>query len=145
METVKKKNFVYGVGRRKEASAQVRLYTTSAKWGEIELEKGQIWVNKMKAEEYFGKNRELVYTEPLKLTNTLNKFAITIQVSGGGKGGQLGAAVLGISRALNMLDKEKHRLVLKKKGLLTRDPRVRERRKVGMGGKARRRKQSPKR
>ena len=142
----KNKNFVYGVGRRKEASAEVRLYTTSGvKWGEMGVEKGQILVNKMKAQDYFGKDRERIYTEPLVLTNTQDKFAITVKVMGGGKEGQLDAMVLGIARALNTLDREKYRLTLKKKGLLTRDPRVRERRKVGMGGKARRRKQSPKR
>ena len=144
-KTVKNKNFVFGLGRRKEASAEVRIYTASAKWGEIDVEKGQILVNKVKAEEYFGKNKDVVYTQPLRLTNSLGKFAITVRVKGGGKDGQLKAMVLGISRALNLLDKDKHRLVLKKEGLLTRDPRVRERRKVGMGGKSRRRKQSPKR
>lgn len=141
----KVRNLAHGVGRRKEASAEVRFYTSLAKWGEVPVEKGEILVNKIKAEEYFGKTKEVIYTEPLRLTNTQGKFAITVKVSGGGKKGQLEAMVLGISRALNSLDKEKYRLVLKKKGLLTRDPRVRERRKVGMGGKARRKKQSPKR
>ena len=108
-------------------------------------EKGEILVNNKKAAEYFGAESEKVYMEPFRVTNTQDKFAITAKVAGGGKAGQLDAVVLGIARALNTLDREKYRSLLKKKGLLTRDPRVRERRKVGMGGKARRRKQSPKR
>ena len=74
-----------------------------------------------------------------------NKFAITVIVRGGGKFGQLDAMVLGIARALNQLDRDKFRPALKKQGFLTRDSITRERRIVGMGGKARRRKQSPKR
>ena len=66
-------------------------------------------------------------------------------VAGGGLSGQLDAAVLGMARALDKLDPEKFHPILRSKGYLTRDPRTRERRKVGMGGKARRKKQSPKR
>src|SRR3989344_3507251 len=62
-----------------------------------------------------------------------------------GKTGQLDAIILGLARALDKIDREKFHTALKKKGMLTRDPRVKERRKVGMGGKSRRRKQSPKR
>lgn len=83
--------------------------------------------------------------EPFRATNTIGKYSLTIKVEGGGKSGQLEAVVHGISRALQLLDKEKFRPILKKKGFLTRDARVRERRKVGTGGKARRKKQSPKR
>jgi small subunit ribosomal protein S9 len=79
------------------------------------------------------------------LTSQDNKFAVAIKVSGGGKMGQLDSAVLGIARALDKIDKENFHSALKKKGMFNRDPRVRERRKVGMGGKSRRRKQSPKR
>ena len=139
------KDFIFGLGRRKSASAEVRLYEKAAKWGEMVAEKGEILVNNKKAAEYFGAESEKVYMEPFRVTNTQDKFAITAKVAGGGKAGQLDAVVLGIARALNTLDREKYRSLLKKKGLLTRDPRVRERRKVGMGGKARRRKQSPKR
>ena len=139
------KDFIFGLGRRKSASAEVRLYEKAAKWGEMVAEKGEILVNNKKAAEYFGAESEKVYMEPFRVTNTQNKFAITAKVSGGGKAGQLDAVVLGIARALNTLDREQYRSPLKRKGLLTRDPRVRERRKVGMGGKSRRRKQSPKR
>jgi len=86
-----------------------------------------------------------MYAEPFRVTNTINKYTVTVKVTGGGKMGQLKAVVLGISNALALVDEEKHRGVLKTKGFLTRDPRVRERRKVGTGGKARRKKQSPKR
>ena len=140
-----KKNFVFALGRRKAASAEVRLYEKAAKWGEIVVEKGEILVNSIKAADYFGKASERVYMEPLRVADVIGKFAITARVTGGGKRGQLDALVLGIARALNTLDREKYRSLLKKEGLLTRDPRVRERRKVGMGGKSRRRKQSPKR
>ena len=146
MNKIADKSLVFALGRRKAASAEVRLYTEkSAKWGEMVVEKGEIFVNNKKAADYFGKENEIVYMEPLRVTNTQGKFAITAKVAGGGKKGQLDAVVLGIARALNTLDREKYRSILKNKGLLTRDPRVRERRKVGMGGKARRRKQSPKR
>ena len=77
--------------------------------------------------------------------NVINKYKITIKVSGSGKNGQVEAVVHGISRALVALDEEKYRLTLKKRGFLTRDPRAKERRKAGMGGKARRKRQSPRR
>lgn len=141
-----KKEYVFAVGRRKEAVARVRLYQTdNISWNGIVVNKGDIFVNKKKAEDYFGEGNTNVYREPLHITNTEKKFAITVVVAGGGKMGQLDATALGIARTLNKLDREKFRPILKKKGFLTRDPRVRERRKVGMGGKARRRKQSPKR
>ena len=75
----------------------------------------------------------------------MGKYYVTVKVVGGGKKGQLGATVHGIARALAKLDADTLRAPLKKAGLLTRDSRVRERRKVGTGGKARRKKQSPKR
>lgn len=142
-----KKDYIFAVGRRKEAVARVRFYSTSNNtlWSGIVVNKGDIFVNKKKAEDYFGKTAVKVYGEPLRITNTEKKFAITVVVAGGGKTGQLDAMVLGISRTLDKLDSEKFRPILKKKGFLTRDPRVRERRKVGMGGKARRKRQSPKR
>lgn len=85
------------------------------------------------------------WQKPFKTTDTLGKYYITVKVSGGGKKGQLDAVVLGISRALSLLKPDKHREPLKKAGLLTRDSRIRERRMVGTGGRARRQKQSPKR
>lgn len=143
---VAKKDYVFAVGRRKEAVARVRLYPKdSIVWGGVEVKKGDIIVNKRSALEYFGKEAEKSFKSPLTVTNTEKKFAITVVAVSGGKAGQLGATILGIARALDKFDKEKFHSILKKKGLLTRDPRVRERRKVGMGGKARRKKQSPKR
>jgi len=140
------KNYIFAVGRRKESVARVRLYQNdNILWGEIVINRGDIFVNKKRAEEYFGERGVRVYIEPLRVTNTEKKFAITVLVAGGGKMGQLDAVTLGIARALDKLDRDKFRPTLKKKGFLTRDPRVKERRKVGMGGKARRKKQSPKR
>lgn len=143
-----KKNFIFAVGRRREAVARVRLYVNPKEdvvWGELSLKKGDIVVNQLPIEKYFATQvSKASYTEPFRITNTLGKLVATIKVEGGGKQGQLGAIVQGITRALVLYDKD-FRPVLKKKGLLTRDARVRERRKVGMGGKARRKKQSPKR
>ena len=145
-KSTSKKDYISAIGRRKESVARVRLYkNNNVLWNGIAINKGEISVNKKMAHEYFGAQAEKVYKEPLRITNTGKNFAITVLVSGGGKMGQLDATVLGIARALDKVDHEKFRPILKKKGLLTRDPRVRERRKVGMGGKARRRKQSPKR
>ncbi len=140
------KDYVFAIGRRKSSTAQVRLYKKDATvWGGTLVKKGEFFVNKKTALEYFGKSFEKAYVQPFQITSSENKFAVSIQVSGGGKMGQLDAAILAIARALDKVDKEKFHSTLKKKGMLTRDPRVRERRKVGMGGKARRRKQSPKR
>jgi small subunit ribosomal protein S9 len=140
------KDFIFGLGRRKSSSAEVRLYKKDTTvWGGTEVGRGEFLVNNKPALEYFGKSFESVYKEPLHVTNVVDKFAVSIKVRGGGKAGQLEAVVLGLARALDKVDKEKFHSILKKKGMLTRDPRVRERRKVGMGGKSRRRKQSPKR
>jgi small subunit ribosomal protein S9 len=143
-----KKGFVFAVGRRKDAVARVRLYETIKDdvtvLGE-KIKKGQLFVNDKKIEDYFaGKVFSSIYLEPLRITNNLDKYAITVKVVGGGQKGQLIAVVHGISRALSAIDL-KNRAILKKKGLLTRDARVRQRRNVGMGGKSRRAKQSPKR
>lgn len=143
---VAKKEYIFAVGRRKESVARVRLYPKgSVVWEGLEVKKGDIIVNKKKALEYFGSESERVFREPLIVTNTERQFAITVVVRSGGKAGQLGATSLGIARALDTFDKEKFHSILKKRSLLTRDARARERRKVGMGGKARRKKQSPKR
>lgn len=144
---VKKKEYVLGVGRRLEAVARVRLYSKeSIQLNDLEMKKGEIYVNSLPALKYFGSLiAEVVYLGPLKATSTLGKFIISIKVEGGGKSGQLGAVVHGIARALNLIDREKYHSVLRKNGFLTRDSRIRQRRKVGMGGKSRRKKQSPKR
>lgn len=128
--------FIFAVGRRKEAVARVRLCKG----------KGEIIVNNQPIEEYFpGVMAKKLYTTPFEITQTEGKYYATVKVEGGGKSGQLGAVIHGFSRALAQADSEKLRPLLKKQGLLTRDSRTRERRKVGMGGKARRKKQSPKR
>lgn len=142
----KEKDYVFAIGRRKSSTAEVRLYKKDATvWGGTAVAKGEFVVNNKTALEYFGKSFEKIYREPFQITSAENKYAVSIKVSGGGKMGQLDAAVLAIARALDKIDKENFHSILKKNGMLTRDPRVRERRKVGMGGKARRRKQSPKR
>lgn len=144
-----KRDYIYAVGRRREASARVRLYSSvkdGQTWGEVAISKDQMLVNGMPVEHYFsGPIAKQRYQLPLVLTNTLGKYAVTIKVEGGGKAGQLDALVMGLARALSLADKEKNRPVLKAKGLLKMDARARERRKVGTGGKARRKKQSPKR
>jgi len=144
-----KRDYIFAVGRRREAVARVRLYTfikPDTKWGDLPVSKEQMLVNGMPIERYFsGPIAKSIYIKPFTLTGTLGKYAITIKVDGGGKNGQLAAAVHGISRVLAKHDVKKLRPSLKKAGLLTRNARVRERRKVGTGGKARRAKQSPKR
>ncbi len=146
--TKKYKDFMFAVGRRRSAVARVRVYskvTDGLKFEEYVVKKGDIVVNGKNVNEYFsGKVSQSVYEQPLKLTNNFNKYAITAKVAGGGQQAQLGAFVLGMSRALAAID-EDSKPILRKKDLLTRDPRVRERRKVGMGGKSRAKKQSPKR
>ncbi len=142
------KNFISAVGRRRAAVARVRVYSKvpdSLKFGDYLVKKGDLVVNGKNISEYFsGKVLRAIYEQPLKVANALSKYTITAKVEGGGLRAQLDAWVLGVSRALVAGD-ETIKPVLRKKGLLTRNPRVRERRKVGMGGKARRRKQSPKR
>ncbi|MEK7119097.1 MAG: 30S ribosomal protein S9, partial [Patescibacteria group bacterium] len=86
-----------------------------------------------------------MYLEPFRTTNTVGRFAVSVQAAGGGLSGQLGAVIHGISRALEKVDKEKFRPILKKRGFMTRDPRAKQRRKAGYAGKSRARKQSPKR
>jgi small subunit ribosomal protein S9 len=143
-----KKEYIFSVGKNKEAVARLRLYQ-SVKNGltlnGVEVNKGEIYINNKKLNEYFGgESANARFLEPFKLTNTLDKFTLTLRVKGGGKAGQLDAAIHAIARALSLMD-PKNRQILKKRGFLTRDARVRERRKVGMGGKARRKRQSPKR
>jgi small subunit ribosomal protein S9 len=144
-----KKDFTYAVGKQKEAAARVRLYPTvkeGMKWGEYTITKEQMLVNEKPIEHYFkGQLAKVSYMKPLELTETVGKFAFTIRVAGGGISSQLNAVIKGIARALSFHDPKKFRKILKDKGFLTRDARVRERRKVGTGGKARRKKQSPKR
>ncbi len=147
----KKSPFTYyeGIGRRKSSTARVRLYVTTGKkeivLRETKIKKGDIIVNGKTIEDYLQSNlANYRYNLPLELTDSTARFAISIVLSGGGKIGQLDAIVLGLARALEKVDGN-NRTTLKTHGLLTRDSRERERRKPGMGGKARRKKQSPKR
>ena len=137
------------VGRRKTATARVRLYVVKEESMTIDgvnVAKGAVIVNGLPAEKYFpGETMKKEYSEPFRTTNTLNRFAVSVRTSGGGLSGQLDALILGVSRALEVLDKEKYRPILKKRGFMKRDPRAKERRKAGFAHKARARKQSPKR
>ena len=131
-----KKDYIYAVGRRKTATARVRLF----------LKTGENMVNGIAAEKYFpGSLNSSFYLQPLSLTKTADKFSFSARVEGSGKRSQLQAVIHGLARALCAHDTEGFRPILKQNGLLTRDARVRERRNVGTGGKARRQKQSPKR
>ncbi|MBI4999522.1 30S ribosomal protein S9 [Candidatus Gottesmanbacteria bacterium] len=133
----KKPSFYQAVGRRKEATARVRLNLGG---------NGEFIVNEQPVEKYFpGEVAKIAYLRPFQLTDSLGRFRVTVKVEGGGLSGQLGAVIHGIARALEKIDKEKYRPILKKAGLLTRDPRAKERRKAGFAGKARKKKQSPKR
>jgi len=150
--TKKTKDVKYyeAVGRRKQSIARVRLYLPTREKtvsvNELKIKIGEIFVNKKSIEKVFPAPYEREsYLLPLRLTNNLDRFAISIMIKGGGVKGQLDAIIHGLSRALELVDKENYRPILKKEGLLTRDPRKKERRKVGTGGKARRAKQSPKR
>ena len=131
-----KPTFFSAVGRRKEAVAKVRLVT----------DKGHMTVNGKLINEYFaGPIFQKSYQKPFEITSTLGLYSACIKVTGGGFMSQLGAVVHGLSRALSKADTEKFRTLLKKEGLLTRDPRAKERRKYGLAQKARAGKQSPKR
>lgn len=135
--TVKKKEskFISVVGRRKEAVARVRLMEGN----------GQVTVNGKPIVEYFsGAVFQRLYSKPLEITKTLGKYAISVKVEGGGRVSQLGAVIHGLARVLSKSNPEL-RVILKREGLLTRDARVKERRKFGLAGKARAKKQSPKR
>jgi len=131
-----KKPLVKVMGSRKRAKARVWLYRG----------KGEVLVNDQKATDYFpGQVNQILLNRPFAITGTEGKFYATIKVNGGGPSSQLGAVVHGLARALAALDREKYRSPLKKAGLLTRDPREKERRKPGRAGKARAKRQSPKR
>lgn len=144
-----KVSYYEAIGRRREATARVRLYVVTGETvtvGGKELPKGAFVVNSREAEKYFpGEVNKKMYLEPFRTTNTVGRFVTSILVSGGGLNGQLGAVIHAISRALLKVDVEKFRPILKKRGFLKRDPRAKQRRKAGFAGKARARKQSPKR
>jgi small subunit ribosomal protein S9 len=128
--------YVEAIGRRKVASARVRIYDKP----------GDFVVNDQAIGQYFGniKNAAVKYNKPFELTGTKGKFAVTVKVGGSGTLSQLDAVVHGIARALVKYDPE-FRTLIKPSGLLTRDDRMKETRKIGTGGKARRQRQSPRR
>jgi len=135
MTTPKKTStaYTYALGRRKSAVATVKLYKG----------KGESTVNGRDLKNYFP----LTFTRldlPFVTTKTENKFYFTAKITGGGRNGQFYALILALSRALKKFD-DTLTTLLAQAGLLTVDSRVRERRMVGTGGKARRQKQSPKR
>ena len=133
---VKKINYVYATGKKRESSARVRLFKG----------KGVNTVNGISVSDYFsGKIMKVMLEKPFVLTDTSGNYYFSAKVIGGGRMGQIGALVHGIARAIAKASPEKFRPPLKKAGLLTRDSRTRQRRMVGMGGKSRRAKQSPKR
>jgi small subunit ribosomal protein S9 len=132
----KKIDYFYGVGRRRTSSARVRLFRG----------KGENTVNGMPSSKYFeGEIAKKSLAKPFGATEASDKYYYSAKVTGGGKEGQLTSLVLAISRALLKVSPEKNRPVLRKLKLLTRDSRIRQRRMVGMGGKSRRKRQSPKR
>jgi small subunit ribosomal protein S9 len=117
-------NTILATGRRKRAIARVRLTAGS----------GEILVNKKSLEEYFERpTLKMIVMQPIEAANVVNKFNIIAKVEGGGKSGQAGALRHGISRAI-ALTGEELRVLLRKKGFLTRDPRKRERKKYGQKG-----------
>ena len=131
-----KTTYTYAVGRRKSCVATLKLFAGKAD----NMVNGKMFVD------YFpGDNEKVKSQKPFIVTDTVGKFYYTAKIVGGGKIGQLSALVLAISRALKKLDEVAYKSLLRNAGLLTVDSRVRERRMVGTGGKARRQKQSPKR
>ena len=114
--------FFYGTGRRKSSVARVRLYNGT----------GVVTINHRDIDNYFGLDTlKLIVRQPLELTSTTGKFDVVVRVQGGGVSGQAGAIRHGIARALLQYDEEL-RGSLKKAGFLTRDPRMKERKKYGL-------------
>ena len=116
------KAYFYGTGRRKHSVARVRLYPGT----------GKITINDRDIDDYFGLDTlKLIVRQPLELTETTARFDVVARVNGGGVTGQAGAIRHGIARALLVYDAEL-RPALKKAGFLTRDPRMKERKKYGL-------------
>ena len=118
-----KKPYLYGTGRRKSSVARVRLFEGGT---------GSITINGRDIDDYFGlETLKLLVRQPMVATDTLGKVDIVATVAGGGVSGQAGALRHGIARAL-LLVSEEYRPILKRAGLLTRDPRMKERKKYGL-------------
>ena len=117
-----KRPYFYGTGRRKKSVARVRLYQGT----------GSVKINGRDIDDYFGLDTlKLIVRQPLNLTGTADKFDIECRVAGGGVTGQAGAIRHGVSRALLQMNEE-YRPALKAAGFLTRDPRMKERKKYGL-------------
>ena len=115
--------YFYGTGRRKKSVARVRVYAGT----------GKITINKRDIDDFFGlETLKVVVRQPLVATDTLDKYDVLVNVKGGGFTGQAGAIRHGISRALLEVDSDAYRPILKKAGYLTRDPRMKERKKYGL-------------
>ena len=116
------KPYFYGTGRRKKSIARVRVYPGT----------GAITINKRDIDDYFGlETLKLIVNQPYEVTDTVGKFDIVCTVTGGGISGQAGAIRHGLAKALLQAD-ETYRPALKKAGFLTRDPRMKERKKYGL-------------
>ncbi|MDW7659331.1 MAG: 30S ribosomal protein S9 [Bacillota bacterium] len=117
------KTFFYGTGRRKNAIACVRIYPG----------KGQITINDKDIDDYFGmETLKLIIRQPLVATSTEARFDLVCKVIGGGLSGQAGAIRHGLARALVKADEEAFKAIMKKAGFLTRDSRMKERKKYGL-------------
>ncbi len=115
---------IWATGRRKKSVARVRLMTGN----------GEIQVNRKPLDEYFNRpTLRLLVCQPLKTTNLINKYNVIANVKGGGKSGQAGALRHAISRALALTSGDM-KVLLRRRGFLTRDPRVKERKKYGQKG-----------
>ena len=116
------KPYFYGTGRRKDSVARVRVYTGT----------GKVTINDRDIDNYFGlETLKLIVRSPLVLLGLEGKYDVVVRVSGGGVSGQAGAIRHGLARAL-LQQNEESRSVLKKAGFLTRDPRMKERKKYGL-------------
>lgn len=134
MPNTSSKILAFAVGRRKSSRASVRLYSGS----------GEVTVNGKPIDKYFPHTKSLLrHKLPFEVTSS-RKYSATVIATGGGVESQIDATILGISRALVKI-KSEHKPLLRQHNLLTRDSRERQRRMIGMGGKSRRKKQSPKR
>lgn len=128
MKTSSNKKYTFAVGRRKTSTARIRLFKGVGK-------------NLINGKEVIS----ALIEKPLQITNLIGKYYFTSKIVGGGVKSQLEATAHGVAKAIALVNPEKFRVLLKKEGLLIRDSRERQRRMVGTGGKARRKKQSPKR
>ena len=120
-----KRPYFYGTGRRKKSVARVRLYNGT----------GKVTINDREIDDYFGlETLKVIVRQPLALTGLAEKFDIECRVAGGGVSGQAGAIRHGVARALLQYNSDELRATLKKAGFLTRDPRMKERKKYGLKG-----------